>query len=205
MLLIKNCELPNHKKLSLHIEKDTNLALHGNNGTGKSLTLKSIAFLIPTSFETFLYQNISIANYDLNLYRSEVFYLGSHGFSFGEKNIFDFLKAPLAFKAYQNGQSSFDIFPYLEEWKLTSEKLENLSSGQRQQLHFLRALSLKAKILLLDEFSSHVDHAKTLQMEAALQKWQEVTGGQYVLVSHEQQQIERLNCLAIPIEKLLKN
>ncbi len=193
MLLVKQLTLPNKKNLNLEIHKNQGLTLTAPNGHGKSLLLKSLAFLHPIKFEIFEFQGKSILEWTPHEYRRRVAYvaslpsLGPHG------NVDDYLKAPWELSVYQQHKSTFDCGPYLEKWNLNGLKLSFLSSGQRQLLSLLRAISLDPTLLLLDEPTSHLDTAKTIEVEKLLLEWRERTQGSFIMVSHDEAQVKRID------------
>ena len=59
-------------------------------------------------------------------------------------------------------------------------------------ISFLRALTLKAKILLLDEPMSNLDSDVVLELENLLSKWKNEMNRSFIMVSHNEPQIKRL-------------
>jgi ABC-type sulfate/molybdate transport systems ATPase subunit len=78
------------------------------------------------------------------------------------------------------------------KWNIQTQDIGQLSSGQKQMISFLRALTLKAKILLLDEPMSNLDSEMVLELEHLLIKWKNETNGSFIMISHNEQQIHRL-------------
>ena len=77
------------------------------------------------------------------------------------------------------------------DWQLPQEVLQRpwstLSSGEAERAHLMIALSLKPKVLLLDEMGSALDDATTLQVEKTLQKLEIPL----LLVTHDRTQLDR--------------
>jgi putative ABC transport system ATP-binding protein len=193
MLLVEKLVLPNQRIVSLELNKHQGVILLGPNGSGKTLFLRALAALYPVKSEAFTFQGRDISEWRIEEYRSRILYLGSSPYLHGCETLKDFLQLPLKLTIYQQYQSSFDPIPYIQKWKLDHQSLGHLSSGQKQMLNFLRALTLKANILLLDEPCSNLDPLMLIEFEKLLQDWMDKTDGSYLLVTHHQQQIERLN------------
>ena len=70
--------------------------------------------------------------------------------------------------------------------------VERLSTGERLRLSLIRAFLLKPPVLLLDEPTGALDPESTLAVEAYL-KEAAAAGTAVLLVTHEPQQIARLN------------
>ena len=193
MLLVEKLILPNQRIVSLELKKHQGVIVQGPNGSGKTLLLRALAALNPVKSETFTFLGRDISEWKIEEYRSRVLYLGNNPYLHGCETLSDYLQMPLKLAIYHQHQSNFDPTPYIQKWKLDHQSLGQLSSGQKQMLNFLRALTLKANILLLDEPCSNLDPYMIFEFEKLLQEWMDNTGGAYLLVSHHQQQIERLN------------
>lgn len=193
MLLVNKLILPNKRLVDLEIVQGKSYILQGANGSGKTLLLRGLAALYPLSYHRFYYQDKTLAEWNIEAYRSEVLYLSSLPAITDVTNIEEYFKLPFTLKIYRHHKSAFDPWPLLRKWNLSTQKISELSSGQKQIISFLRALTLKAKILLLDEPTSHLDQTMTLELENLLMRWKDQTHSSFILVSHHQQQIERLN------------
>ncbi|MGE3610155.1 MAG: ATP-binding cassette domain-containing protein [Bacteriovoracaceae bacterium] len=192
MFLIKNLKLPNNRLIEFELHPGENIFITGRNGSGKSLFLRSLAALYPLQYEIFKYQGKKISDWDMAIYRSEVLYLPAFVSIQYLENVDDFFKLPLQFSVYKNFHSTFNYQHYLKNWGLEGAKLKNLSSGQRQMLAILRALSLRPKVLLLDEPTSHLDSEKVLEVEKLLLDWHKESSGQIIMVGHDDNQLKRL-------------
>ena len=158
---------------------------------GKSVLLRTLANLYPAAYEEFLLGSVKLEDISPEEFRSRVLYVGSSTHGTGEITTEEFLAAPLRLKVYQGFSPSFPVLEWVNRWNLSGKKLSHLSSGQKQLLIFLRAISLKSELLLLDEFTSHLDREKTQDVERLLEEWRG-DGRSYLVVSHSQDQAQRL-------------
>ncbi len=193
MLLVKNLALVNGKKVNLEIKPGTGYVLQGPNGSGKSVLLKTLAGLYSSTWTEFLFQGKEVEEFRPEEFRGNIYYSGSTTHLSGDLTAEEFLKLPFRLKFYEGKSPSIETSVYLKSWGIEGKKLAHLSNGQKQLLCLLRALSLHAKILLLDEPTSHMDREKTAEAEAMIQSWLlKSTEHSYLLVSHSEEQARRL-------------
>lgn len=203
MLRVKHLKLPNHKTVNFHLEKDEAIIVSGKNGSGKSLFLKSLALLSPGESESYEYNGVAVHNLRPEEFRSEVLYISTAHMMMKEGSVEDFFHAPLKFGIYQNHQVTFDYNHYLNLWHIPLKNVSLLSTGQKQMISVLRALTLKPKILLLDEPTANLDHEKTIEIEKLILDWKARTGGSFIWVGHSKEQIQRLGLKAVDFEDLV--
>lgn len=192
MLLVKGMILPNKRVVDLEINENTAYILKGPNGSGKSLLLRGLAGLYPVTYDVFQYENRTFSQWPIESFRSEVLYVAGQTSTLGIQSIEEYFQMPFKLKVYKDHQQNFDPLPYLEKWNIQKQDIGQLSSGQKQMISLLRALTLKAKILLLDEPMSNLDSGVVLELEDLLMKWKNKTNGSFIMVSHNEQQIHRL-------------
>ncbi|MEI6280632.1 MAG: ABC transporter ATP-binding protein [bacterium] len=151
------------KNISIEINPGSRVAIVGPTAAGKTQLLNLLIGLIePSSGE------IKYDNHDISEYKKENLYK-QIGLVFQDSIIFNMsLKENIAFntsvseedvkKAIDTAElSSFinDLPKGLET--IVSERGASLSGGQKQRIMLARALAIKPKILLLDDFTSRVD------------------------------------------------
>lgn len=191
MLLVKDLELLNGKKVSLELNKGRGYVLQGPNGSGKSVLLRTLAGLYPAKYASFSFLGKNIEEYPAEEMRSRILYSSSNTSLPGDMTSEEFLAAPFKLGVYKGYQSPIDFTDYLKKWHLKRMPLAILSSGQKQLLVIMRALSLKAELLLLDEPTSHMDSERTQEIEEMLRLW--LKGDRsYLVVSHSNEQAARL-------------
>lgn len=140
--------------ITLNVGENTRLAVLGRNGAGKSTLLKSLIGDQPTITGGLAWQGRSIAG-------APAYERARLGFSYvpEDRRIFPMLTVTenilLANRASGQGDRTFkpgemfDMFPMLKP--LASRYGDQLSGGQQQMLAVARGLSVRPRLLLLDE------------------------------------------------------
>lgn len=192
MLLVKDLLLLNGKRISLTLEDGGEYVLRGSNGSGKTLLLRTLAGLYSGAATEFSWRGKPFSGYSPEEYRSGVMYVSPTTAMSPEMTADEFLVAPLKLAVYRNHPLDITLQNLLNEWGILGKTLGHLSSGQKQLLGLIRALSLKAEILLLDEPTSHMDQEKTQFAEKLLKEWQAKSPERIVLVvTHSEEQAQR--------------
>lgn len=193
MLRVKNLKLPNDKIVNFSLHKGEGIVICGPNGSGKSLLLKSLVRLVPASFDSFEYLGKDIRNYNINQFRSEVIYIPTSTYTFQDMSVENFFASVKKFSVYNELNSDFDYLKYLEKWGINNSDVSRLSSGQKQMISILRALSLNPKVLLLDEPMANLDVSKIHEVESLIKDWIQSKQGSIGIVSHDVNLASRLN------------
>lgn len=191
MLLVKNLSLLNGKKIDLELEENESYVLEGPNGSGKSVLLRTLSGLYPSTWDSFSFKGKRAEDFSPEEFRSKVLYVGSTTYFPGDMTVEEFLSAPFKLGVYKGRVAPPETTEKIKSWKLQGKKLSILSSGQKQLLVILRALSLDAELLLLDEPTSHMDREKTLETEKLLLEWKK-TGRTFLVISHSEEEARRL-------------
>lgn len=144
------------KGVSLKVEKDEIVALIGNNGAGKSTTLKAVVGIVTPTKGSILLENEDICDMPTNQIVAKGVCLIPEG-----RRIFATLtvRENLEMGAYLNSKDkvrfaenearAYDLFPILKE--RYKQQGGTLSGGQQQMLAICRGLMSNPKILLMDE------------------------------------------------------
>ena len=189
MLRVNGLKLLNGKEISFEINNGQALLLEGANGAGKSLLLKSLARLIPSLWNELSFEMQDISTLPVELWRSKVLYLPPDVVFDPEFTVEDFLEEPFGFAIHKGLKKVFEPRKYLN---LPQEKMSLLSSGQKQSVALLRAISLNPDVLLLDEPFSHMDSQKQELFFGLLSQWCK-DGKMLVLVSHIEVKLVGIN------------
>ena len=203
MLRVEKMKLLNGKMISLEVKRGEGIVLQGKNGSGKSLFLKSLARLIPASYETFIYEGKSIEQWSPEEFRSQVLYVSPTPQFMKDMTVEDFFSSVFKLKVYEGCVPAMQIGDYLLRWKIPSHSILELSTGQKQLVSILRALTLKAKILLLDEPTANLDSEKTREIEDLIKTWKDKTNGTVIVVSHFSDQADRWKFQRLDLDPLL--
>jgi ABC-type bacteriocin/lantibiotic exporter with double-glycine peptidase domain len=151
---------------SLAVEPGQKIALMGSSGSGKSTLLNLLARqIVPTQGEILLGSR-NIADYSLALYLSHFAYVPQRPHLFrlsvreniamGWYNIPEDIIIAAARQVHLH--EAIDALPDGYN-TIVDDRGGGLSGGQKQQLMLARALVHEAEVLLLDEFTSALDHA----------------------------------------------
>ena len=159
---------------SLPIHKAT--ALVGQSGSGKSLTLKAILNMLPST----LVKSIKIdAPFEL---------VNGDTLSFIPQNPFTALSplTKISKQFFASKEKAKELFDMLDlEWRLYDEFPPNLSGGQLQRVIFAIALANEPKLLLLDEPTTALDVKLRDEVVQILIKLQEKLNFYMLFVTHE--------------------
>ncbi|MEA1981904.1 MAG: ATP-binding cassette domain-containing protein [Campylobacterota bacterium] len=175
----------NIKKLKITLEEQTlvdiafsveeSLALVGQSGSGKSLTLKAILGMLPSSME-------------LEFDYSIEFELSATNIAFIPQNPFTAL-SPLTKIKKQFFVNEDRVEELFLEVGLDKDLLDRfppeLSGGQLQRVVIAMALSNKPKLLLLDEPTTALDPKTRVAIIELLKKLQKREGFKILFVTHD--------------------
>ncbi len=173
--------------VSFDIEKGETFGLIGNNGAGKSTTLKLISGIIKPTFGTIITRGNIVpmlelgAGFDLELTGRENIYLNGAILGYSKEYL----------------ESKYEeIVDFAEIGRFIEMPLRNYSSGMKTRLAFSIASIVKPEILIVDEILSVGDAAF---QEKSLNRMKELmSGGATVLfVSHEIEKIEEMCTKAV--------
>lgn len=142
------------KNINLELPKGTIMGLVGENGAGKSTTIKSILNLINTN-------NGTVKIFGLDMKEKEIEIKEDIGIVLDEGFFSEYL-TPLDINdimtnIYKNW-SKESFLKYLEDFKLPKDKTsKEFSTGMKMKLKIAVALAHKPKLLILDEPTSGLD------------------------------------------------
>jgi ATP-binding cassette subfamily B protein len=156
-------ETPVLKHVSFSLPTKTRTAILGPTAAGKTQLLNVLTGLTPPTSGEVLYDGKSVSEYDSRSLHSQI------GMVFQDSIVFNLtVRENIAF-GREVAKEDFDLAIETAELKdfldtlpngldtLVSERGTSLSGGQKQRLMLARALAIKPKVLLLDDFTARVD------------------------------------------------
>lgn len=179
-LQIDNLRLKGLTLSHLHLAPGDCVSLAGPSGAGKTLLLRALADLVPAEGDIRL-DGQAVTAMKAHRWRRRVIWLPAAD-SWWAPRIRDHFPEPVdtaELEALALSPALLDRVP------------EQLSSGQRQRLAFLRALARQPRVLLLDEPTANLDEANALRLDDRLQRWL-ADGGMALVATHDPAQRQRL-------------
>jgi ATP-binding cassette subfamily B protein len=155
---------PALKNISFALKAGSKTAIIGPTAAGKSQLLYILTGLIPPESGEVLFDGHDIDSYNQEAFHRQV------GFVFQDSIIFNMsIRENIAFsdtvtdqsleKAIETAELNDFVAGLPDRLNtIVSERGSNLSGGQKQRIMLARALALNPKVLLLDDFTSRVDH-----------------------------------------------
>lgn len=156
-------ETPVLKHVSFSLPAKTRTAILGPTAAGKTQLLNVLTGLTPPTSGEVLYDGKSVSEYDSRSLHSQI------GMVFQDSIVFNLtVRENIAFgrevdaKDFELAIETAELKDFLDTLPngldtLVSERGTSLSGGQKQRLMLARALAIKPKVLLLDDFTARVD------------------------------------------------
>jgi len=161
--------------------------MNGPSGSGKSLLLRAIADLDPSSGDVWL-GNEARTSMKAHEWRKRVCYLPT--------------ESAWWFETVGEHFPNSDI-EHLKKLGFDSDvlswEISRISSGEKQRLALARCLSRSPEVLLLDEPTASLDEARTLLVEEMVADYSKRRNAPVLWVSHNRKQMERLSKRVISI------
>lgn len=165
------------------------LCLHGPSGSGKTLLLRAIADLDPNEGKVRL-GSLAREKVPAPQWRRRVIYTPPESHWWEEQ------VRPHAAQWPSDWLTRLDLGP-----DILDQPVRRLSTGERQRLAIVRALSRRPAALLLDEPTANLDDANTRRVEALLQDYRRETNAPLLWVSHDPAQRRRVADRSLSIAK----
>ncbi|CAI3922627.1 ATP-binding cassette domain-containing protein [Commensalibacter papalotli (ex Botero et al. 2024)] len=181
VLSIKKISALDQGPYSLEVASGDCIVITGESGVGKSVFLRMIADLIPNQGQVFL-DDKERNFFPAPEWRKRVTYIAAESGWWAQ--------------TVKEHFANLDLVRYwlpkfnLKETLLDADILQ-LSTGEKQRMALLRAISAKVRFLLLDEITSALDPKTVLVVEKCVQELQQQNIGT-LLVSHNMEQVQRL-------------
>ncbi len=174
--------------LSLRIEPNETIVLKGASGVGKSTLLRCIAGLEARASGTIYFGGKPVLAKDVPSFRRQAVYVPQLPPRM-PMSVEDSLRAAFAFRnqelSYDSGQVASLCEQLLLPEMLLEQRLADLSGGEAQRFGLLRALTIKPKLLLLDEPASSLDSDARSAMAKVLGTWLEEGDRSMLICSHD--------------------
>jgi phosphate-transporting ATPase len=181
MLAARNLTRPGLEPTSFELAAGECVALRGPSGAGKTLLLRALADLDPSSGEVTL-DGTPREKMPAPQWRRRVGYVPAEPGWWSER-LGDHFQD-------WDGQAGpahrLKISPHVDE-----RRVSQLSTGERQRLALLRALEHRPEVLLLDEPTGPLDEEATAAVESLLREKQS-NGLAIFWVTHDKRQAERV-------------
>ncbi|WP_434778203.1 iron efflux ABC transporter ATP-binding subunit FetA [Neisseria sp. Ec49-e6-T10] len=145
-------------QISVTLAKNEFKVITGPSGCGKSTLLKIASSLLAPTSGDILFKGQNIQILDPQAYRKAVSYCFQTPMLFGE-TVMDNLSFPYQIRKQQVDQDKIlhELTQFnLDEGVLT-QKIDELSGGEKQRIALLRNLQFLPEVLLLDEITSALD------------------------------------------------
>ncbi|HEX7689734.1 MAG TPA: ABC transporter ATP-binding protein [Burkholderiaceae bacterium] len=156
------------------------VAVMGRSGAGKSVLLRMVADLDPHEGDAAL-EGVPAASLPAPEWRARVTYVGAES-GWWSATVADHFAPGSDFSRFED----VGIRPQAAAWPVS-----RLSTGERQRLALLRAITPRTRVLLLDEPTSGLDRDNIARVEVLLRGLL-ARGLAIVLVTHDPAQAERL-------------
>lgn len=191
MLVVEALSRPNLHPVSFLLHPGECVVVRGPSGSGKSLLLRALADLDPSTGRVTL-DGADRDTMPAPRWRALVGYVPAEPGWWADitrEHFHDWdALAPLARRLGLRGDIGGDA-------------VARLSTGERQRLALLRALERRPRVLLLDEPTSALDPASTREAEAILAETRAATGLGVLWVSHDPAQAPRVASRALVVEQ----
>ena len=174
--------------VGIKVEKGKNIAIIGDNGSGKTTIAKLIMKLyMPQSGKIFI-NNVDNSNLSLNYVRRHIGYVTQEDFIFTgsvKDNLLmgetDISEDRLVTVAKMMGVHDFVSNMPRGYDSILTERGNNISKGQRQKIALARAVLYNPDFLILDEATSNMDIISERRIIEALKKNTNIT---LIIISH---------------------
>lgn len=172
-------------KVNLEVNDSSIFGLVGVNGSGKTTLLRCIAGIYEVEDGEVMFNEAN--TFKDNLIRRDIFFISDdpyYPFGSNINTIKEFYKS-----FYEFDENEYN--KYLELFNLNPNKqISSFSKGMKRQVMLLMALSIKPKLLLLDEAFDGLDPVVRLTIKKALSDLMEDNNSIIIISSHNLKELE---------------
>ncbi len=188
------------RDLSVTIHRGESLAIIGESGCGKSVTMKvMMQLLLPEAGDVFWFgRNVNqMSKKDWRVTRLKFGYLFQGAALFDSLNIFE----NVAFGLRENASMSDDdvrhtVFQRLEEVGLSRDVAEKrpseLSGGMQKRVGLARALALNPAVMFYDEPTTGLDPITSRRIDDLIDSIKHIHNVSSVVVTHDMRTVQRV-------------
>lgn len=184
MLNLTKMKLLNGALVSLTLEENRIYVLKGPNGCGKSLLLRSLALLHKAPYESYTFKTVPVENLNPQTFRKNILYVPPTPLD-TSSTVKHYFMWPWQLQVHYGQKMDNKFMAEIQDMGFWEKSFSLLSSGEKQYIQVLRALSLGPQVLLLDEVTSHMDKSRELKIETHLKDYQQSSGATILSISHE--------------------
>lgn len=178
---------------SLSVTQGQCLGLTGDSGVGKTQMLRAIADILPHKGEMYL-NGIECHEMSACAWRKKVSLVPAESRWWYDR-VGDHYPDGFVGSANVDWLNRLGFGPGIMNWSVS-----RLSTGEKQRLSFLRAMTNQPQILLLDEPTSALDHGNTSKLESILNELKQEHVGM-IWVSHDMEQLKRVSTRILRLER----
>lgn len=179
------------ERLSLSLDRGAWLAILGQNGAGKTRTLRTLCGLESISSGMLKWQGRSAASYESSARARTVTLVSQHQHDAFDNDVLHHVllgryphHGPWRSPSKEDYCTAQTVLTELELQPLTSRQVTQLSGGERQRVAIAQALVQDTPLLLVDEPLSHQDPSGSARVLACLEAFR-ARGGTIVSAMHD--------------------
>jgi len=183
------------KDLSISVSHSELLAIIGPSGVGKTTLLKILNGLLePEKGEIyFMNERLEFENDSDLKARRRMALLSQKPYPL-MKSVWDNVAYPLRLRDEDEVEEKVsDALEHVSLLEISDRKASTLSSGELQRMAFARATVFEPDVLLLDEFTAHLDPYNISVLENAVDWYLKEKNAAVIMVTHNLFQAERIS------------
>ncbi|MHA2294536.1 MAG: ABC transporter ATP-binding protein [Candidatus Hodarchaeales archaeon] len=172
--------------------------LLGPSGAGKTTLVKAIALLAFKNIinGTYMYNDIQVYpivnGNQVKEIRKDIIFIHQHPVLFSGSVRFN-IEYGLRIRKKKHYQQDLDeLIESFKMGELLDRDVRFLSAGEKQRVCLLRAMSVKPRVLILDEPTQNLDPGNIKNIEVNIKRFREVEGGTVIIVTHNFFQAQRI-------------